>query len=76
MDPIDFKWVFVLSPNGRRTVINIHGLKGRGIAIMHQHVRPIKLPNWVGCVWLVPIPVSVRVTAAEHDKADTLDTLL
>ena len=68
MDPIDFKWVFVLSPNGRQTVINIHGLKERGIAIMHQYVRPIKLPNWVGRVWLVPIPISVHVAAAEQDE--------
>ncbi len=35
---------------------------------MHQYVRPIKLPDWVGHVWLVPIPISVPVTAAEHDE--------
>lgn len=35
---------------------------------MHQYVRPIKLPNWVGHVWLVPIPIPVPVNVAELDE--------
>jgi len=35
---------------------------------MHQSVRPIKLPNWVERVCLIPIPAAVPVAAAEHDE--------
>lgn len=69
MDPIDHKWVSVLTSNGRKTVSNIHGLMERG---MYQYMRPITLPNWVGCVWLVPIPIPVPVTAAENELVNRL----